>query len=114
MNQTSFWLVLFVVAFASLPWLVKWVQRRTGLGKVPQDGGTRLISSLALSPQQRVVTVEVLHGQTRTRLVLGVTPQSISCLHVMPTSGDSTALAVEPVLTPDFPSRLDEHQRIAS
>lgn len=113
MYQTSFWLVVFIVAFASLPWVIKWVQRRTGLGKLPQDGATRLISSLALSPQQRVMTVEVVQGQTRIRLVLGVTPQSITCLHVMPGDEAPTPLTAEPTPPSEFQSRLD-NQRGAS
>ena len=113
MYQTSFWLVLFIVAFASLPWLLKWVQRRTGLGKMPQEGGTRLISSLALSPSQRVVTVEVMQGQARTRLVLGVTPQAINCLHVMPGADDVISAPGVPAVEANFQSRLDAQKDVA-
>lgn len=110
MYQTSFWLVVFIAAFASLPWVLKWVQRRTGLGKLQHDGATRLLSSLSLSPQQRIVTVEVLQGQTRTRLVLGVTPQSITCLHTMPGSDDAQPVAVDTLPSGDFQAKLDDQK----
>ena len=104
MYQTSLLLIVFIAGFACLPWLVKWLQRRTGLGKLPLDGSTRLVSSLALSPQQRVVTVEVTQDNTCTRLVLGVTPQSITCLHVLPAGPVAGAGApAAPELTPVLP-----------
>lgn len=82
MTQTSFWLLLFVAGFACLPWAVRWLQRRSGQVPHGSDHATRLVSSFALSPQQRVVTVEVGPDHARTCLVLGVSPQSIHCLHV--------------------------------
>ena len=48
------------------------------------SGPARLVSALALGPQQRVVTVEVGPQNARVWLVLGVTQQSIQCLHTMP------------------------------
>ena len=91
MFQTSFWLVLFIVGFACLPWLIKWLQRRTGLG-APAAGASRILSTLALSPQQRVVTVEIVQDGVRTRLVLGVSPQSVNCLHVLPLPQEDATL----------------------
>lgn len=83
MNLTSVWLIAFIAALCALPWLVKWLQKRTGRGLGGADQASRVVSMLALGPQQRVVTVEVGSGQNRTHLVLGVTTQSITCLHVM-------------------------------
>ena len=72
---------LFVAAMALLPFAVKRFAGRLkghGAGAV---SSTRLISALSLSPQQRVVTVEVGPEGARTWLVLGVTGQAITCLH---------------------------------
>ena len=54
-----------------------------------------LVSALALGPQQRVVTVEVGPQNARVWLVLGVTQQSIQCLHTMAADG-----AAAPSLVP--------------
>ena len=47
---------------------------------------SRVVSAVAVGPQQRVVTVEVGPEHARTWLVLGVTAQQVSCLHVLPVS----------------------------
>lgn len=83
MNFTSFWLLIFIAVLCALPWLVKWVQRSTGRGLGAQDNTTKLVSVLALGPTQRVMTVEVGPEHARTQLVLGVSAQSITCLHRM-------------------------------
>jgi flagellar protein FliO/FliZ len=65
-----------------------------------------MVSALALGPQQKVVTVEVGPHNARVWLVLGVTQQSIQCLHTMPADTSAMAgaaptmqtVAVEPVL----------------
>ena len=44
----------------------------------------RVISAVAVGPHQRVVTVEVGPESARTWLILGVTAQSITCLHNAP------------------------------
>ncbi len=49
---------------------------------------------MAVGPGQRVVTVEVGHGAQKTCLVLGVTAQSIHCLHVL---GQAAAQQPAPV-----------------
>ena len=43
----------------------------------------QVLTSIAVGPGQRVVTVEVGQGSQKTCLVLGVTAQSIHCLHVL-------------------------------
>jgi flagellar protein FliO/FliZ len=43
----------------------------------------RTVASLAISPSQRILTVEVGHADDRRWLVLGVSPQSISTLYMM-------------------------------
>ena len=84
MNFTSLWLIALVGALCALPWLVKWMQRRTGRSLGGQGHAITLVSVLPLGPQQRVVTVEVGPAQARTQLVLGVTAQTVTCLHVLP------------------------------
>ncbi len=84
MTQTLATVLLFVLLLACVPALVRWLKARgsMGLGSVGPD--SRVISAVAVGPQQRVVTVEVGPPQARVWLVLGVTPQAISCLHQMP------------------------------
>ena len=70
-----------VVLLAMLPAAVKWLQARASAGQAGQHMGTRLVSAVAVGPHQRVVTVEVGPAGSRTVLVLGVTQQTVSCLH---------------------------------
>lgn len=86
MTQTLAVVVLFVVAISFLPWLVRRLQlRQAGLGG--SSAGSRVLTQVAVGPQQRVVTVEVQHEGQRAVLVLGVTAQQIQCLHVLPAGG---------------------------
>ena len=87
MTQTLAVVVLFVVAISFLPWLVRRLQlRQAGLGG--GSAGSRVLTQVAVGPQQRVVTVEVGPEHSRTVLVLGVTAQQVSCLHVLsPSAG---------------------------
>ncbi|HNZ89653.1 MAG TPA: flagellar biosynthetic protein FliO [Acidovorax sp.] len=83
MTQTLAIVVLFVAAMAALPWLVRRVQLHQAAGAAPGGASSRVLSAVAVGPQQRVVTVEVGPEGARTCLVLGVTAQHISCLHVI-------------------------------
>ena len=84
MTQTLLLLVLLVAALAALPWLIRRLQQQRA-GQLGQAGAmSRVLSAVAVGPQQRVVTVEVGPPQQRTVLVLGVTAQNINCLHVLP------------------------------
>ncbi len=89
MTQTLISVVLFVVLLALVPFGLKWVQSRTASGAGNLSSASRIVSALAVGPHQRVVTVEVGPEGSRTWLTLGVTAQSITCLH---------ALAVDPSL----------------
>ena len=95
MTQTLAVVVLFVVAISFLPWLVRRLQlRQAGLGG--GSAGSRVLTQVAVGPQQRVVTVEVGPPQQRTVLVLGVTAQNINCLHVLPSvATDGARFAAE-------------------
>ncbi|MDF1485764.1 flagellar biosynthetic protein FliO [Ramlibacter sp. H39-3-26] len=87
MAQTLLTVVLFVVVIAMLPMALRWLQRRQGQGIAPAGSASRVISAVAVGPHQRVVTVEVGPEQARYWLVLGVTAQSIQCLHTVPLHG---------------------------
>ena len=102
MAQTLGLVFLFVVLLAMLPAGVKWLQRRSGLLGLPAMGpASKIVSAVAVGPQQRVVTVEVGPETARVWLVLGVTAQSVTCLHTLPVSsapgsGDDTRTRVLP------------------
>ena len=85
MTRSLVTVVLFMALLALVPFALRRLQARRvgGLAGGP-DAGSRLLSTLAVGPQQKVVTVEVGPPGARTCLVLGVTGQSISCLHVLP------------------------------
>ena len=77
-------LLWFAAVVAAIP-LALWLLRRSPLGgaALGPSGAPRPVSVLALSPSQRLVTVEVGQGDERLWLVLGVTAHSICTLHTM-------------------------------
>ena len=83
MTQTIVSVVLFLVILALLPLAIRWYQQRAP-GSTSPAAASRIISTVAVGPQQRVVTIEVGPEGARTWLVLGVTAQNISCLHSIP------------------------------
>ena len=84
MTQTLMVVVLFVGAVAMLPWLIRRLQQRQAKGTGAAGLPSRVLSAIAVGPNQRVVTVEVGPEHARTCLVLGLTAQQITCLHVLP------------------------------
>ncbi|KRC18466.1 flagellar biosynthetic protein FliO [Acidovorax sp. Root217] len=101
MTQTLVVVVLFVGAMACLPWLIKRLQQRHAAGGLPAGAASRVLSAVAVGPQQRVVTVEVGPEGARTWLVLGVTAQQVSCLHVLAAPSVPAAPAALPVVVAD-------------
>ena len=83
MTQSLILIGLFLCVLVSLPFLIERIKKHYGLAVAGPAGPARLVSALALGPQQRVVTVEVGPPDNRVWLVLGVTQQSIQCLHTM-------------------------------
>jgi flagellar protein FliO/FliZ len=73
----------FVLILALIP-AALWLLKRTPLGGHATGAPMRLVGALPLSPNQRVVTVEVGQGEDRRWLVLGVSPAGISTLHSLP------------------------------
>jgi flagellar protein FliO/FliZ len=98
--SSLFWLVVVVAAIPASLWFLK----RSPLGQTQVPGAARTVAVLPLSASQRVVTVEVGHGDQRLWLVLGVTPQGISNLHAMAPQDHGAlppptpAAALEPLL----------------
>ena len=86
MAPTGLSILWFIAIIAMIP-LALWLLKRSPYGASIGAGGTgsvtRTVSSMQLSPSQRIVTVEVGSGEARQWLVLGVTPQSITTLHTM-------------------------------
>lgn len=96
MSQTLIGLGLFVLAIACLPWAVRWMQGRSGmLG--PEAGKAKVLSVMAVGPQQRVVTVQVAAGSNEAVLVLGVTASAVNCLHKWESSGDVSIVGVKDI-----------------
>ena len=81
MTQTLISVGLFVVLLALVPVGIKWVQRRVAVGGAGTNSVSRVVSAVAVGPHQRVVTVEVGPEGDRVWLTLGVTAQTITCLH---------------------------------
>jgi flagellar protein FliO/FliZ len=72
-----------LVLLVLLAWGVQWVKKRvTG----NTQGGTqlRLVSQMAVGPQQRVVVVELATPQGAVHLTLGVTPGQVNTLYSHP------------------------------
>jgi flagellar protein FliO/FliZ len=102
MTQAIISVVAFVLLLAMAPWAVRALKQRAGgLGAVAVAGAApRVVSALAVGPQQRVVTVEVGPESARTWLVLGVTTQTITNLHSTPAPGFARAAAAAAALQP--------------
>lgn len=95
MAQSLFTVVLFLALLACMPYLLRRLQaRRLGAGAVANGTASKLLSTVVVGPQQRVVTLEVGPQGSRTWLVLGVTGQSINCLHVLPANAVESAIDV--------------------
>ena len=79
-------LLWFIAIIVMIP-VALWLFRRTPAGALFSGtagaGVMRHISALPLSANQRLVTVEVGPQDARIWLVLGVTQQSIGCLHTI-------------------------------
>ena len=93
MTQSLVLIGLFLCVLVSLPFIIERVKKHYGLGNLGPAGSARLVSMLALGPQQKVVTVEVGPANARVWLVLGVTQQSIQSLHTMPAESAGAAAA---------------------
>lgn len=87
-NSNLLPLLWFIAILALIPALL-WLLKRTPLGGQSAQGQMRTVAALQISPNQRLLTVEVGQGDDRRWLVLGVSPQQINTLHVMPPQADA-------------------------
>lgn len=101
MLAQQIWSVLiFLACLAALPLLVKrWKSVNAAKYGGAAEPAPRVVSVLAVGPQQRVVTVEVGREGARQRMVLGVTPQSISCLFSETLAGQSPVSKIDTIET---------------
>lgn len=111
MAQTLLVVVLFVGAIAMLPWLIKRLQQRHAKTGAAAGAHARVLSAVSVGPQQRVVTVEVGAAHERTCLVLGVTAQQITCLHVLPSAAPAARSTAE--TDPSFAQKMSAAQASA-
>ena len=75
------WPALALLAIlACMPWLARRIRASGWQGLKQPEQPARLVSALAVGAQQRVVTIEVHQGAQTRRLLLGVTPQSVTLL----------------------------------
>lgn len=91
MTQSLYLVAVVVLLLALVPVGVRWIMARLGGGSLGAVSAGRILSAVAVGPQQRVVTVEVGVAGSRVCLVLGVTPQSVTCLHAFPPSAPASA-----------------------
>ena len=83
MTQNAIPALVLLAVLVGIAWALKWARGRVP-GLVAGTGPSlRVLSSLALGPQQRVVTVEIGDGERRIGLVLGVAPGSVQTLHTL-------------------------------
>lgn len=75
---------IFLASLICAPWVIKRFKLGPGMRGDAALHQSKLVSTIAVGHQQKVVTVEVGPEGARTWLVLGVTGQQITCLHVIP------------------------------
>lgn len=95
MTQSLYLVAGLVLLLALVPVGIKWIQARSGHGALVAGASGKVLSAVAVGPQQRVVTVEVGAADARICLVLGVTQQSITCLHTFP-AGAARVVPAQP------------------
>ena len=92
MTESLYLVAGFVLLLALVPYGVKWLQSRGHVASNALAASNRVLSAVAVGPQQRVVTVEAGVGDSRVLLVLGVTPHQVTCLHTFPAGDEARAL----------------------
>jgi flagellar protein FliO/FliZ len=112
MNGSLSPLLWFAAIVAMIP-LALWLLKRTPLGGASAGNVMRTVAALPLSPNQRLLTVEVGQGEDRRWLVLGVSPGSITTLHTLPpqAEADSAGSALPAGAHPAFAQILGRLQR---
>ncbi len=87
MASTAFTSALWFLAILAMIPIALWLFKRSPAGARltggVHGGVLRHVAALPLSANQRIVTIEVGHGDSRRWLVLGVTAQSICTLYTV-------------------------------
>jgi flagellar protein FliO/FliZ len=99
--SSMLWFVAIIVMIPVALWLFK----RTPMGGATANVFMRHVAVLPISQNQRIVTVEVGTGEERRWLVLGVTAQSITTLHVLMPGAD-TPPPIAPLVPPQAFAQL--------
>jgi len=81
MSSQLFPVLLFLIALACVPFLIRWLKARVPSSSRLGGAQSRFVSAVAVGPHQRVVTVEVGPAHDRVWLTLGVSASGIQCLH---------------------------------
>jgi flagellar protein FliO/FliZ len=106
MNSTGLTSFLWFVAIIVMIPLALWLLKRTPMGGGASHGLMRSIAVLPISTNQRLLTVEVGHGDERRWLVLGVTAHNITTLHSMAPQDGIAPTAAQAVPPPPFAQLL--------
>ncbi len=88
-------IVIFLTLLVCLPFAIKWVKQRALGNSGQRVDQSRFISAVAVGPHQSVVTVEAGPESARVWLTVGVTQQSITCLHVAPVGASRRKIETE-------------------
>ncbi|MDB5819499.1 MAG: flagellar biosis protein [Rhizobacter sp.] len=107
MAPTGLSVLWFVLILAMIP-AALWFLKRTPMGGGASGGLLRTVAMLPMSPNQKVVIVEVGSGDERQWLVLGVTTHNITTLHTLsPQTGAADAPGVGGQPVPPFAQLLN-------
>jgi flagellar protein FliO/FliZ len=89
--------LMLLALLLAAAWGVKWLRQRYAIGGGPDANAIKVVSTLAVGPQQRVLVLELTEpgSQARHLLTVGVTPGQITTLHSLPL-GTSTPPASVP------------------
>jgi len=104
------WLALILVSIPAALWLLK-RSGYAGLSSRVAPGAVRVVSQSVLSPQHRLVTIEVGEGGDRCWLVLGMTGQQISVLHRLPPPPVTDAASLPSIAGTSFGHLLNQWRR---
>ncbi|ALT76553.1 flagellar biosynthetic protein FliO [Paucibacter sp. KCTC 42545] len=93
MNSPFLPFLWFLAILCLIP-LALWLLKRSPMGgSLNPQGVMRVVAQLPISPNQKLLTVEVGQGDQRRWLVLGVTAQQICTLHEMAPQAEATESA---------------------
>lgn len=101
-----FWFIFIIALIPITLLLLKRTTLLRSISSAPQV--LRHIAALSISPNQRLVVVEVGGSQERQWLVLGVTAQNITLLHTMDPQEDVSISPSTPITPLSLPQWLNQ------